>query len=340
MSSTGSTAFVGNVMTNTGAISNSISSQGNASVMQQLFPAANFTNEQMEKMMYLINNTQLHNNINGNGGTSTALVNHAMGFQHVSSDVKGMSLNPFSKLWVLDSGATDHITCSTAYFVSFYPLVKVCVKLPNQMTLPVTHKGMLYLNSFMILKDVLCVTDFKFNLVSQSKLALQNSCIVISDATYSEIQDLTSKKKIRSARWNQGLYVLDCSSPIFNHHRHALSYVSSLPVCNTVSKSDAYFQFDSNEVPKLLWHYRLGHPSFLKIPMLHNKHGDISVNKDCSCSVFLWQNNIDPLFLFVLLLLNNLLILYMLIFGVLVKYLPFMVLNTFFLLLMISANIL
>lgn len=98
MSNAGNTAFVGNIMASNGAMSNNIPSQGNVSTMQHNFSLAHFTNEQMEKLMYLINNTHLHNNISSSNGTSTALGNHAMGFQHASNNMKGTSLNPPSRL--------------------------------------------------------------------------------------------------------------------------------------------------------------------------------------------------------------------------------------------------
>ncbi|KAI5670474.1 hypothetical protein M9H77_10838 [Catharanthus roseus] len=138
------------------------------------------TNEQYEKLMFLLNNTQLQGNIASTGGSGTRagggvvqpVVNQTMAFQATSNDALGKSSHPFSPLWVLDSGATNHIVCHPSYFDSCLPVVNVFVQLPNQLVVPATHKGTLQLSPHLILKDVLCVPSFKFNLVSKGKLNL------------------------------------------------------------------------------------------------------------------------------------------------------------------------
>lgn len=39
----------------------------------------------------------------------------------------GNSIHPFSTQWILDSGATDHITCSVVFYTSYYPVVNMFV---------------------------------------------------------------------------------------------------------------------------------------------------------------------------------------------------------------------
>lgn len=130
------------------------------------------------------------------------MVNNILSYPSASNDGKGKPAKPFSKLWVLDSGATDHVTCSTSYYTSYYLLVNIFVHLPNQQIIPATHKGTIYLNSngsSLVLKDVLYVPKFSFNLVSWNKLSLHNSCIMVNDHAICVIQDLASKWKIGSA---------------------------------------------------------------------------------------------------------------------------------------------
>lgn len=93
----------------------------------------------------------------------------------------GNSIHSPSNKWILDSGATDHITCSTLFYSSCYLVVGIFVQLPTKSLVKVTNKGIIQLNSEIILKDVLCVLEFTFNIVSQTKLTLHNFCIVISD---------------------------------------------------------------------------------------------------------------------------------------------------------------
>lgn len=71
-------------------------------------------------------------------------------------------------------------------------MVNVFAQLPNLNIFPVTHKGFLRLTPYLTLQDVLCVPQFTFNIVSFSKLNLQNSTRAICD-----IQDPIFKMKIR-----------------------------------------------------------------------------------------------------------------------------------------------
>lgn len=77
---------------------------------------------------------------------------------------------PLSSIWILDSRATDHIVCNFTLFDSCFPVLDLFVQLPNQLTLTLTHRGTIQLSPEIILKDVLCVPSFKFNLVSMGKL--------------------------------------------------------------------------------------------------------------------------------------------------------------------------
>lgn len=104
-----------------------------------------------------------------------------------------------------------------------------------------------------VISDVLCVPSFLFNLVSQSKLNLQNSCIVISDAFTYVIQDPVSKKMIGSANWHEELYVLNCC-PLLHYDVFLIfSTIPSIPTCNSSTLvSLNHIKFDSKDVPKLL----------------------------------------------------------------------------------------
>lgn len=46
---------------------------------------------------------------------------------------------------------------------------------------PVTHRGTVHLNDSLVLIDILCVPNFRFNLISLSKLNMQKSCTMISN---------------------------------------------------------------------------------------------------------------------------------------------------------------
>lgn len=72
--------------------------------------------------------------------------------------------------WILDSGATDHITSSASCLVNTFALHLPPVSLPSGATAPITSTGTLHLNSYVFFKDVLCVPTFKVDLLSVGKL--------------------------------------------------------------------------------------------------------------------------------------------------------------------------
>lgn len=109
---------------------------------------------------------------------------------------------------------------------------------------------------------------------------------MISDSFTCVFQDIVSKKRIGSARWKQGLFVLDdfpssLSSPI-----SPLSPITLVYACtNGASNSIPHGNFDSNEVFKLLWHYKLGHPTSSRLQILNHVYSNIDVDNRCHCSI-------------------------------------------------------
>lgn len=75
-----------------------------------------------------------------------------------------------SDIWVLDSGATDHIVCSKDLLTTITVVTQTVVELPNGETTRVTHIGTITLSSKLILKNVFCVPSFSFNLLSISMI--------------------------------------------------------------------------------------------------------------------------------------------------------------------------
>lgn len=96
--------------------------------------------------------------------------------------------------WILDSGATDHILCSTSAF-TISSAISSTVRLPNGTSVSVTHVGSIQLTPSLILTNVLCVPTFHFDLISVSQLTKSHIyCLMIS--RYCFIQDRSSWKAI------------------------------------------------------------------------------------------------------------------------------------------------
>ncbi|KAA8521039.1 hypothetical protein F0562_011808 [Nyssa sinensis] len=96
---------------------------------------------------------------------------------HIGSIKSHLSGNPSTTdpLWILDSGATDHMVCTPAALTHFTPVHGRTVQLPNGSYATVTHVGSIVFSLDLILKNVLCVPTFYFNLISVRQLWLSIS---------------------------------------------------------------------------------------------------------------------------------------------------------------------
>ena len=90
---------------------------------------------------------------------------------------------PFTSSWILDSGATDHVTCSLKNLHSFERINPVTVKLPNGHHVHATHSGTVHLSRTITLFNVLYIPTFTFNLISISKLVSSTDCALIFSST-------------------------------------------------------------------------------------------------------------------------------------------------------------
>ncbi|VFR01170.1 unnamed protein product [Cuscuta campestris] len=73
--------------------------------------------------------------------------------------------------WIIDSGASDHITPHLTSFSTYKPINKSCfITIPNGQKASVLHIGNVILQNGIELLDVLHVPDFHYNLLSVQKL--------------------------------------------------------------------------------------------------------------------------------------------------------------------------
>ncbi|OIT04225.1 hypothetical protein A4A49_65313, partial [Nicotiana attenuata] len=114
-------------------------------------------------------------------------------------------------IWIVDSGAIHHIF-STLDLMSDVSKItdkeKEKVTLPNGGCAKIEHTGSSFLSAFDKLKNVLHVPDFKFNLMSVSKLTRDLSCAVIFLPELCVFQDLYNGRVKAIGKEDEGLYVL------------------------------------------------------------------------------------------------------------------------------------
>ena len=147
--------------------------------------------------------------------------------------------------------ATHYVYCALSSFNLLYSVSNSFVALPNGIPVPMSRIGNVPLNAHVVLDNVLFVPRFQFNLVSISALTRSHHYYVIFHNDSDVIQDHTQAKMITTQYGN--LYVLE---------RTNTSPTTSVMLQSSINSSFL--------LPNDLWHFRLGHPSNVKIGSLCN----------------------------------------------------------------------
>ena len=113
----------------------------------------------------------------------------------------------------------------------------------------VVSKGIVSISPNITLHSVLHVPNLSCNLVSISKLTRDLQCVAKFIPSYCEFQDLHTGRMIGNAKECDGLYYLEDHKQVVNKQTKTLGS-GFVPISISVS----------NKI--MLWHKRLGHPSF------------------------------------------------------------------------------
>ncbi|GAV69491.1 gag_pre-integrs domain-containing protein/UBN2_3 domain-containing protein [Cephalotus follicularis] len=168
------------------------------------------------------------------GPSDTVLGNHSCG-------LSTLFCNPSP--WIIDSGATDHMTGNSGKFLSISPShSSLNVTTADGSRSPISGHGNVHLSNFS-LPFVLHVPKLTHNLISISSLTKELNCKVTVFPTHCIFQDLVSGHRIGKVTITGGLYLLDETQSIMTNHATRPSTSSSLA-----------------EIKR--WHHRLGHPPF------------------------------------------------------------------------------
>ncbi|KAJ4808040.1 Retroelement pol polyprotein-like [Rhynchospora pubera] len=138
--------------------------------------------------------------------------------------------------WLLDSGASHHMTGNFECLKSVCQVPPTFVVLPNGKQTITKQEGSVYLEGGVVLKRVLYVPCLNCNLISLSKLIKDSNCFVTFTDKLCVVQDRTLRTLIGVGEMRDGIYF---------YHPVASAQGSH------ISKSDDY----------MLWHRRMGHPS-------------------------------------------------------------------------------
>lgn len=151
--------------------------------------------------------------------------------------------------WIIDNGATDHISHDKSLFLTWNSFIgdDNFITIPDGKQVHITHKGDVQLTEHIILKDVLYVEDFKFNLISIPKLCLDLNCTASFTNDTCIIQSSSMQPQVLG-KLKKGLYHLEDVET-----RKSVSVQSGNKVAAVSSASE---QTINNTK---LWHLRMGH---------------------------------------------------------------------------------
>ncbi|GKE10184.1 ribonuclease H-like domain-containing protein [Tanacetum coccineum] len=148
-----------------------------------------FTNEQMMKLMNLINET-LSGSVEANMAVTLG--------------------------WIIDSGANQHMTISTLNIFEIIDITNsnLTVGDPNGTLAKIKYVGNLKLSDKIVLFDVLVVPKYCVSLLSMNKLIRYSKMFVGFTEPKCFIQDLHQNKIVGTGSESDGLYMFDYISPL------------------------------------------------------------------------------------------------------------------------------
>lgn len=165
-----------------------------------------FTHEQYEKLLSLIQQTNITSNqvsLTLPHGKSP-IENPNTGINHISFSVNSCKVGS----WIVDSGASHHICSSLQYFDNYHSIEPVSVKLPNGHFSLAKYAGTVTFSPGFCVSEVFHVPDFSLNLLSVTKLCASLNCIITFTAFECLIQEQKTKRMIGLPERHEGLYHL------------------------------------------------------------------------------------------------------------------------------------
>ncbi|XP_075076776.1 uncharacterized protein LOC142163392 [Nicotiana tabacum] len=174
-------------------------------------------------------------------------------------------------VWIIDSGASNHMTSKIELLNNLSPLSSSSsVHLPNGDLAKITHSGSANIFKDYKISDVLHVPNFKYSPLSVSKITKELQCRVGFFPDLCVFQDFYTGKVLGISSEANGLYIL----------RSCLHKIQSFtPTVNTTSMQTST-QNKQSSINLGVWNQRLGH-----LPMEAIKRIDKikqHFKKDCS----------------------------------------------------------
>lgn len=208
--------------------------------------------QQVEALIQLLS----QQNQAGSGGPQN-IHTEEQNIQATMASMEGTQSNGNRCSWIIDSGASDHMTNNRSILTDFnFFSIPKSVRIANGLDLKVLGKGNVKLTAKLILRDVFYVPCLSFNLVSISKITHDNHCLAVFSSSHCFFQETRMLKMIGSARQCKGLYIIQSEERLPVVEDLLSPRISACYNSRTVLPSNSLERI-------LLWHKRLGYPNFV-----------------------------------------------------------------------------
>ncbi|XP_019257833.1 PREDICTED: uncharacterized protein LOC109236058 [Nicotiana attenuata] len=219
-----------------------------------------FTPEQYQQIVHLLSKGSIEGSEALSKSTAAGILNKVNAFMsHCVND-----------RWIVDTRASNHMTSSLEILHDYKALPNTeenKVQLPTGSVASVSHIGNASVLSNHEISNVLYIPDFKFNLLSVSKLTKELKYMVGFFPDFCIFQDLFSGQVKGIGREEHGLYILRGSTSIANSSQPTNKCANTTNEVLAASASDAsMFPPASSTSSRThvssicsLWHKRLGH---------------------------------------------------------------------------------
>jgi len=187
-------------------------------------------------------------------------------------------------VWILDSGASDHMSSSVEGLHDIKLLDRpILVSLPNGYKVQVILHGNIRINDHIILHHVLVVPHFKYNLLSVKRLTAQLHTSVVFTKTLCILQGPSQKSPLAIGREAHGLYILDkdliravkIHNSCFPYPKSFLNTEQLESLCNQTSE----------QISVEVWHRIVGHFPYKKLKSLSLNITFKDVTHDMYCDI-------------------------------------------------------
>ncbi|KAJ4737614.1 Transposon Ty1-H Gag-Pol polyprotein [Rhynchospora pubera] len=159
--------------------------------------------------------------------------------------------------WIVDSGASRHVTGNISEFSSYTHLaMPECIQTADGTTQPVVGKGTVNCTGSVTLSNVLHAPSFPVNLLSISAIILQLKCVVSFDIPKVIFQEKGTGRRLGTGTWRSGLWYLD---------REGLDSA----LISMVEGTEKMGSEMNVEDVLMLHHQRMGHSSFNVLSRLY-----------------------------------------------------------------------